>query len=41
LVKQVIERLADWGANTVSELAGQPENVTFALPKELRIRVVD
>lgn len=41
LVKQVIERLAEWGANSVSELAGQPENVTFALPKELRIRVID
>lgn len=41
LVKQVVEQLRGWGADTVNELAGQPENVTFALPKELRIRVVD
>lgn len=40
LVKDVIGRLKEWGASNVSELDGKPENVTFALPKELRIRVV-
>jgi 4-hydroxy-3-methylbut-2-enyl diphosphate reductase len=40
LVREVIERLRSWGANTVSELPGKPENVTFALPRELRINVV-
>ncbi len=40
LVKDVIGRLREWGASNVSELDGKPENVTFALPKELRIKVV-
>lgn len=40
LVKDVIERLREWGAVGVTELDGKPENVTFALPKELRIKVV-
>ena len=40
LVKDVIERLRNWGANDVTELDGKPENVTFALPRELRINVV-
>ncbi|SFN20490.1 4-hydroxy-3-methylbut-2-enyl diphosphate reductase [Dokdonella immobilis] len=40
LVKDVIERLRSWGASEVRELAGKPENVTFALPKGLRINVV-
>jgi 4-hydroxy-3-methylbut-2-enyl diphosphate reductase len=40
LVREVIERLHSWGANEVTELAGKPENVTFALPRELRINVV-
>jgi 4-hydroxy-3-methylbut-2-enyl diphosphate reductase len=40
LVKDVIARLQEWGAVGVSELDGKPENVTFALPKELRIKVV-
>ncbi|MGB0132800.1 4-hydroxy-3-methylbut-2-enyl diphosphate reductase [Dokdonella sp.] len=41
LVKDVIERLQGWGAGAVRELDGKPENVTFALPKGLRINVVD
>ena len=41
LVRDVIERLRSWGANEVTELDGKPENVTFALPRELRINVVD
>ncbi|MEO8011880.1 MAG: 4-hydroxy-3-methylbut-2-enyl diphosphate reductase [Dokdonella sp.] len=40
LVKGVIERLQSWGADSVEELDGEPEHVTFALPKELRIKVV-
>jgi 4-hydroxy-3-methylbut-2-en-1-yl diphosphate reductase len=40
LVLGVIERLREWGAGEVRELEGKPENVTFALPKELRINVV-
>jgi 4-hydroxy-3-methylbut-2-en-1-yl diphosphate reductase len=40
LVLDVIERLKAWGAVGVHELEGKPENVTFALPKELRINVV-
>jgi len=33
----VIERLRAWGAASVRELDGEPENMTFALPKELRL----
>jgi 4-hydroxy-3-methylbut-2-enyl diphosphate reductase len=40
LVKDVIERLRTWGANEVTELDGKPENVTFALPRMLRIKVL-
>jgi 4-hydroxy-3-methylbut-2-enyl diphosphate reductase len=37
LVNQVIQRLCDLGANPPEELAGQEENITFSLPKELRL----
>ena len=37
LVQGVLARLRDWGAGDVQELNGEPENVTFALPKELRV----
>ena len=37
LVQGVIARLREWGAGEVQELNGEPENVTFALPKELRV----
>jgi 4-hydroxy-3-methylbut-2-en-1-yl diphosphate reductase len=40
LVRGVIERLREWGGVSVKELSGDPENVTFALPKELRARLV-
>ena len=40
LVREVLARLREWGATRVRELDGEPENVTFALPKELRLRVV-
>lgn len=36
LVQDVIARLQEWGGQTISELTGRPENVTFALPRELR-----
>ena len=36
LVRQVIERLQEWGGEQVEELRGREENVTFALPKLLR-----
>lgn len=40
LIKQVIQRLQDWGADVPNELEGREENVTFSLPKELRIHIV-
>jgi 4-hydroxy-3-methylbut-2-enyl diphosphate reductase len=40
LVREVLARLREWGAASVRELDGEPENITFALPKELRLRVV-
>jgi len=40
LVREVIAALREAGAAGVQELDGEPENVTFALPKELRLRVV-
>ena len=39
LIKQVIQRLQDWGATSPLELNGREENITFSLPKELRIHV--
>ncbi|WP_269913791.1 4-hydroxy-3-methylbut-2-enyl diphosphate reductase [Acinetobacter sp. HY1485] len=39
LIKQVIQRLQEWGATIPQELAGREENITFSLPKELRIPV--
>jgi 4-hydroxy-3-methylbut-2-enyl diphosphate reductase len=40
LVREVLARLREWGATEVRELDGEPEDVTFALPKELRLRIV-
>jgi 4-hydroxy-3-methylbut-2-en-1-yl diphosphate reductase len=37
LVRGVIARLQSWGAGSVRELDGEAENITFALPKELRM----
>jgi 4-hydroxy-3-methylbut-2-enyl diphosphate reductase len=37
LVRDVIARLQSWGAGAVHELDGEAENITFALPKELRL----
>ncbi|MBX9403746.1 4-hydroxy-3-methylbut-2-enyl diphosphate reductase [Lysobacter sp. BMK333-48F3] len=41
LVRGVIERLHELGADRVTELDGEPENMVFALPKELRLQLVD
>ncbi|MFC5578541.1 4-hydroxy-3-methylbut-2-enyl diphosphate reductase [Lysobacter niabensis] len=40
LVRGVIERLRELGAEHVAELAGEPEDMVFALPKELRLQLV-
>jgi 4-hydroxy-3-methylbut-2-enyl diphosphate reductase len=36
LVKQVVERLREWGAQTPAEQHGREEHVVFALPRALR-----
>ena len=36
LVEQVIDRLRQWGADTVNEIQGRRESITFSLPKELK-----
>lgn len=41
LIKQVLGRLQDWGATMPEELAGREENITFSLPKGLRIKAVE
>lgn len=41
LVQEVIAHLQGLGAGEVSELAGEPESMVFALPKALRIKLVD
>ena len=40
LVRGVIDKLGEWGASNVQELDGRPENVTFSMPKELRLKAV-
>jgi len=41
LVRGVIERLHELGAKAVRELDGKPEDMVFALPRELRVQLVD
>lgn len=41
LVQEVVDRLKELGAGSVHEFQGRPENVTFSLPKELRLQPVD
>ncbi len=41
LVNEVIERLKEMGCSLVEELDGKPENVSFSLPKELRMVPVE
>jgi len=40
LVRGVIDRLQALGAMTVRELDGKPEDMVFALPRELRVQLV-
>ena len=40
LVQGVIEQLQQWGASLAQELEGRPENVTFSMPKELRLKAI-
>jgi 4-hydroxy-3-methylbut-2-en-1-yl diphosphate reductase len=37
LVERVVARLREWGGQAPLNLEGQPENVVFSLPKELRV----
>ncbi|HEQ1859169.1 TPA: 4-hydroxy-3-methylbut-2-enyl diphosphate reductase [Providencia alcalifaciens] len=39
LVRQVIDRLKELGADSVVELQGREENIVFEVPKELRVDV--
>ncbi|MGO1542608.1 MAG: 4-hydroxy-3-methylbut-2-enyl diphosphate reductase [Luteimonas sp.] len=41
LIQGVLDRLRELGANGVRELDGEPENMVFALPRELRVQLVD
>lgn len=41
LVQEVIDRLKELGAGSVHEFDGRPENVTFSMPKELRLKTID
>jgi 4-hydroxy-3-methylbut-2-enyl diphosphate reductase len=41
LVQEVIDRLRDLGADDVIEASGRPENITFSMPRELRLQPVD
>jgi 4-hydroxy-3-methylbut-2-enyl diphosphate reductase len=40
LVRGVIEQLREWGASGAEELKGRAENVTFSMPKELRVKAL-
>ena len=40
LVQGVIDRVRELGGGEVREMRGEPENMTFALPRELRVPVV-
>ena len=41
LVQQVVDRVKELGGDTPVELSGREENITFNLPKELRLKSVD
>lgn len=38
LVRGVIDQLQEWGGSAVEEISGRSENITFSMPKELRIK---
>jgi 4-hydroxy-3-methylbut-2-enyl diphosphate reductase len=37
LVERVVARIREWGGDAPVEISGQPENVVFSLPRELRV----
>ena len=37
LVERVVQRIREWGGEAPNNLVGQPENVVFSLPRELRV----
>jgi 4-hydroxy-3-methylbut-2-enyl diphosphate reductase len=37
LIQQVIAQLCEWGGTPPQELSGRAENITFSLPRELRV----
>jgi 4-hydroxy-3-methylbut-2-enyl diphosphate reductase len=39
-VQQVVDRVKQFGGKTPVELRGREENITFSLPKELRLKEV-
>jgi 4-hydroxy-3-methylbut-2-enyl diphosphate reductase len=39
LVERVVARIREWGGGAPVDLVGQPENVVFSLPRELRVAV--
>jgi 4-hydroxy-3-methylbut-2-enyl diphosphate reductase len=41
LVQGVVARLRELGGGEVRELHGEPEDMVFALPKELRLQLLD
>ncbi len=41
LVQGVIAQLRAWGAEALVELEGRAENITFSMPKELRVQPLD
>ncbi|MDT8321360.1 MAG: 4-hydroxy-3-methylbut-2-enyl diphosphate reductase [Xanthomonadales bacterium] len=41
LVQGVIQRLKDAGGRNTEEVVGTPEKITFALPRDLRIQVIE
>ncbi|MGM8884776.1 4-hydroxy-3-methylbut-2-enyl diphosphate reductase [Psychrobacter sp. 1U2] len=41
LIQEVLQQLQDWGGKQPDELSGIEENVTFSLPKALRIPVTE
>ncbi|WP_296277595.1 4-hydroxy-3-methylbut-2-enyl diphosphate reductase [Pseudomonas sp. UBA7530] len=40
LVRGVVDQLHAWGAVGETELDGRPENITFSMPKELRVKAI-
>lgn len=40
LVRGVVDQLRAWGAEGETELDGRPENITFSMPKELRVKLL-